>query len=247
MAFHDGSTTRHEADGKATRGERETDSSIRGNLPRRLMDSAEGHILRTGLVLAVVYVAGLGLLWLSSPQQAPVLSAMTALNVLVGRAAGMSFGYAGGLEHRVVIPANMAIETIQVMTIYPLFVFSWRHLVEIRALKSLMLRMRRVAEARHGSIERFGILGLFVFVFIPFWMTGPVVGSVVGFLIGLRPWINMVVVLTATFVAIGVWAVLLHGLTGWAAAYNRYAPFALVLALALLVVLGRSLHKGFRR
>jgi uncharacterized membrane protein len=129
-----------------------------------------------GILLTVVYILGLGGVWLFSPKHAPVLGALTALNVVVGRAAGMSFGYAAGLEHAVVIPANMLIESIQVLIIFPLFVLSWRHLLEIRALKSFMARIERVAEARHGMLRSYGMVGLFVFVFIPFWMTGPVVG-----------------------------------------------------------------------
>jgi uncharacterized membrane protein len=208
-----------------------------------LVRSAEGHILRLGVVLSAIYIVGLVGVWLVSPEHAPALGALTALNVVVGRAAGMSFGYAAELGHAVVIPANMLIESIQVLIIFPLFVLSWRHLLEIRALKSFMARIEQVAEARRGILRSYGMAGLFVFVFIPFWMTGPVVGSVMGFLIGLRPWMNMAIVLTATYVAIGVWAVMLHGLSGWAATYNQYAPFGLVGALIILFVLGHLLRR----
>lgn len=214
-----------------------------GQVPEpSLVQSAEGRILRWGLILSVVYLLGLAVSVLLDPRTTPTLGAMTALNVLVGRAAGMTWGYANGLPHSLVIPANALIETIQVLTIYPLFVLSWRHLVEIRALKSFLARTQRVAEARRGTIRRYGLLGLFVFVFTPFWMTGPVVGSVVGFLIGLRPWANMTIVLSATYVAIGTWALLLHGLSDWAAAYNQYAPFGLVAALVILFGFGHLLR-----
>jgi len=198
-----------------------------------------------GLLLSALTIIGLVGLSLFAPGHAPVLGALTALNVVVGRAAGMSFGYAAGLGHSVVIPANMLIESIQVLIVFPLFVLSWRHLLEIRALKSFMARIEKVAKARRTMLHRYGMIGLFVFVFIPFWMTGPVVGSVMGFLIGLRPWLNMAIVLTATYVAIGVWAVMLHGLSGWAATYNQYAPFGLVGALVLLVLLGHFLRRRF--
>ena len=56
-------------------------------------------------------------------------------------------------------------------------------------------------------------------------MTGPVVGSIIGFLIGLRPWVNIVTVLGSTCVAIGVWALLLNELSAWAATANRSAPY----------------------
>lgn len=209
-----------------------------------LLKNSEGRILRLGLILAMVYLSGLVLTWIFWPDFAPVFGAMTALNVLVGRAAGMSFGYAAGLEHHLVIPANMLIESIQVLIVFPLFVLSWRHLLEIRALQSFMKRMAATAEARRAFLRRYGMVGLFIFVLIPFWMTGPVVGAIMGFLIGLRPWINVGIVLGATYIAIGLWAFLLHGISSWASAYNQYAPFGLVAAIILLIILGRFLHRN---
>jgi uncharacterized membrane protein len=210
-------------------------------------NNPEGLILRLGLVLAVLYLVALVASWLVIPEHAPVLGAMTALNLVVGRAAGMSFAYAAGLDHAVVVPANMLVESIQVLLVYPLFVLSWRHLLEIRSLNRFMNRMHNTAEAHRPFIRSYGVLGLFVFVFIPFWMTGPVVGSILGFLMGLRPWINITVVLGATYVAIATWAVLLHGLRGWAATYNQYAPFGLAAALVLIVLLGRCFRTRSRR
>jgi uncharacterized membrane protein len=213
----------------------------------RFLHSPEGRILLGGLLLTAGYLASLAFVWATAPQYAPILGAMTALNVVVGRAGGMSFGYAVGLTHAVVIPVNIAVETIQVLILFPLFVLSWRHLLEIRALSHFMGRMRRAAEANRGIIHRYGILGLFFFVMMPFWMTGPVVGSILGFLIGLRSWVNMTAVLGGTYVAIGIWAILLHGLTDWAATYNRYALFGVVGAVAILWFLGRSLRDRINR
>ena len=57
---------------------------------------------------------------------------MTGLNLIIGREAGMSFGYASGFGHAQVVPLNILIETIQVLVIYPLFVQSTRHLIRPR-------------------------------------------------------------------------------------------------------------------
>ncbi|TNF98961.1 MAG: hypothetical protein EP297_06825, partial [Gammaproteobacteria bacterium] len=66
---------------------------------RKLLSTPEGGVLLAGLVLSVLGVAGLGFIWLFSPTFSQVLVAMTATNVLFGRAAAMSFGYAVGLDH----------------------------------------------------------------------------------------------------------------------------------------------------
>jgi hypothetical protein len=88
-------------------------------------------------------------------------------------------------------------------------------------------------------VRRFGIGGLFFFVFVPFWMTGPVVGAIIGFLIGLRPWVTVTVVLVSTYIAIGIWALLLNELSVWAETVNQFAPYVLVL---VLVLAGFAMH-----
>jgi hypothetical protein len=50
------------------------------------------------------------------------------------------------------------------------------------------------------------------------------------------------VVLGATYIAIGVWALLLNELNRWLGAYNQLAPFALVIALILLALSGKLLR-----
>ncbi|MGA0073147.1 MAG: small multi-drug export protein, partial [Steroidobacteraceae bacterium] len=133
-------------------------------------------------------------------------------------------------------------ETVQVIVVYPLFALTWTHLIDTPRWNALMGRMRAAATQHQGRVQRYGILGLFFFVFTPFWMTGPVVGAIIGFLIGLRPWVNLGVVLGATYIAIGVWALLLNELNRWLGAYNQLAPFALVMALILLALSGKLLR-----
>ncbi len=191
--------------------------------------------MRIGLLIAALMVVAFGIGWIWYHDITLVFTAMTGLNWLIGRAAGMSFGYASGLPHLIVIPANMIIESMQVLLIYPFFVLSVDNLLDLPRLKPFINRLRTTAENRRGAVTKFGFVGLFIFVFMPFWMTGPVVGSVIGHLLGLRPWVNISVVLSATFVAIGVWGLLLNELSNWAAAYDRLAPFALVVAAALIV------------
>lgn len=202
----------------------------------------EGRLLGVGLALFAFMLLCFGIGWTLFPDQTLILAGMAGLNLLIGRAAGMSFGYASGLGHEVVIPTNMIVESIQVIVVYPLFVLSWTHLIDSTRWRATMNSVRDAAEARRSVIQRFGLLGLVVFVFTPFWMTGPVVGSIIGYLIGLRMRTNLLAVLFSTYVAIGVWALLLNELSDWAAAYNRFAPYALVAAFALIALAGRFVH-----
>lgn len=207
-------------------------TGAQGRPRRELLRAVEARILASGLVLTLLTVVALGIGWLVNPGLAARFAAMTGLNLTVGRAAGMSFGYASGLHHPSVITSSVLVETIQVLVIYPLFVLSWKSLVDARNMQRLLVSVRRSAEANQSRVARYGMIGLFAFVFLPFWMTGPVVGSVIGFLIGLKARHNLPVVLSATYVAVVIWALFFESMNQWFAAYGRYAAFGLVLAAA---------------
>lgn len=168
-----------------------------------LFASTEGRMLGIGLALTGLMLLAFGIGWQLFPDSVLTYAAMTGLNLIIGRAAGMSFGYASGFGHAQVIPLNMLVETIQVLVVYPLFALSWRQLITLRTLQPFVTRMHRAAESHGGAVRKYGIAGLFVFVLVPFWMTGPVVGAIIGFLIGLRPRVNLAVVLGSTYIAIG--------------------------------------------
>ena len=211
-------------------------SAARGELLRTI----EARILASGLFLTLLAVVALGIGWLVNPELTARFAAMTGLNLTVGRAAGMSFGYASGLHHPAVIASNVLIETIQVLVIYPLFVLSWKNLVDARRMQRLLVSMRHSAEANQPRVARYGMIGLFVFVFLPFWMTGPVVGSMIGFLIGLKARHNLPIVLSATYAAVAIWAVFFERMNEWLAAYGRYAAFGLVLMVAIAALALRT-------
>ena len=214
-----------------------------GARARAILASAEGRMLAAGLILSGLLLLAFGIGWTLFPDLILQYAAMTGLNLVIGRGAGLSFGYASGMGHLQVVPLNMLVETLHVLVVYPLFVLGWRHLLDLPALKAFVARMHAAAEQRGGQVRKFGIAGLLVFVFVPFWMTGPVVGSIIGFLIGLRPWVNLAVVLLATYLAIGVWALLLNELNAWAAAFHRLAPWALLAAIVLIVAAGHLLQR----
>jgi len=206
---------------------------------RRVVSSMEGRVLLAGIALFVVYAVVIGLLRPRRPALAQSLVAMTFAHILGGRAAGMSSGYAGDVAHWIVVGANMVIETFLVLLFYPLFVFSYNRLIVIKPLEDTMARIRAGAEAHQRAIMKFGIPWLIVFVWFPFAMTGPVVGSAIGFLVGLRPWVNIAVVLFATYMAILSWSILFRRINEYLAGIGPYIPFVFVGAIVLVAI---SIH-----
>jgi uncharacterized membrane protein len=135
------------------------------------------------------------------------------------------------MGHGPVIVINALIETVLVLLFYPLFVLSWRHVVFLSILQKTMARAREAAERHQDKIRRYGIIGLFIFVWLPFWMTGPLVGCIIGFFLGLRPWLNLTVVLLGTYAAICGYALLLKELYTSVAKFGPYAPLFLLAAI----------------
>jgi uncharacterized membrane protein len=224
----------------------ELDSEKNSRLKVTLLGSSEGRLFLTGIALALAYTFWLCIKVLFSPNDSQVLVGMTATGITFGRVASMAFGYSLGLGHRTVIPVCMVIETVFVLICYPLFVFSWRRLLVVNRLKKTFERTRKAAEAHKGAVQKYGIIGLFVFVWLPFWMTGPVVGCAIGFLLGLRTWLNMTIVLTGTYVAIFGWAFVLRQFHDRVASYSPHAAFILMILLVIIMGAGHLLHRGGR-
>jgi uncharacterized membrane protein len=218
-------------------------SDQKSQLKKTFLNSSEGRCLLSGVALAFLFTLWLGIKLLLSPEGSQVLIGMTATQIMFGRVASLAFGYSMGLEYSTVIPICIIIETILVLTFYPLFVFSWQHLLVIKRLRNIFDRIRRAAEARKDLIRSYGIAGLFIFVWFPFWMTGPVVGCVIGFMIGLRIWLNMTVVLSGTYAAIISWAIFLRQFHERVASYGSYATTALLILLFIIIIVGYLLHR----
>ena len=202
---------------------------------KELLATPEGRILEIGLIMALLFITVLGVGYLRFEEKAHIFLGMSATNILFGRAAGISFGYSFELGNVLVIIINIVIETILVLIFYPLFVFSWRSILVIKPLRRIMERTSIAAETHQDTIRKYGIIGLFMFVWIPFWMTGPMVGCAVGYLLGLRPWKNLTIVLSSTCLAVVCWALLLRKIHDKIAEYGPYASIVLVIAIILIV------------
>ena len=215
-------------------------------LKATLLTSPEGRLLLAGVTLAFLFTFWLGIKFLFSPTNSQVIVGMTATQVMFGRAAGMAFGYSLALGHTTIIPISIIIETILVFIFYPLFVFSWQHILVIKWPKNIFERTRKTAEARKGIIQKYGIIGLFVFVWFPFWMTGPMIGCVIGVMLGLPIWTNLAAVLGGTYLAIFGWAFFLSQFHDRVASYSSYAPMVLMALLVIIIILAHLMHKGIQ-
>lgn len=212
-----------------------------------LLGSDEGRILLVGLVLWICYFLGILLSGFLHPGIYKLLSAITVSHILIGRVAGISVGFAMDASVLTVVAVNMLIEALLVLTIYPLFIMSWNKLHDIGRFEGWISQARASAERYRPKIEKYGIIGLFLFVWFPFWMTGPVVGSMIGYLIGFRHRVTLAVVLAGTLIAITCWAFFLDTMQEWALSLHPEASWLVAALVVLLVTVGFILRKWFKR
>ena len=203
---------------------------------RQLFKMTEGRILLLGIAIAFAGLIVMGLVSFWSPQTSRIIGAMIVTDITLGMIVSMSVGYANGFGHALVVPVVMWVETVLVLLFYPVFVFSVLKLVEFPRLKRFLDHTHAAAERHHDRVRRYGIAGLFLFVWFPFWMTGPVLGSAIGYLLGFPAWLTLTVVLAGAYVTIVGWAYLLFDLYIRAAVFGSWAP-VLIVGLIILAIL----------
>lgn len=210
---------------------------------RQLFLTTEGLILLLGIIIALAGIFVMGLVAIWSPQTSSMMGAMSFTNIVFGTIVSMSIGYSAGLGHTVVILVNMWVETVMVLLFYPVFVFSMRKLVTFPRLGRLLENTQAAAERHHETVRRYGVVGLFLFVWFPFWMTGPLVGCVIGYLLAFPAWLTLIVVLAGTFVAMVGWAYLLFDLYTRAAVLAPWAPVLIIGLVILFILAGYLLNR----
>ena len=210
---------------------------------KELFRTTEGRILFIGIAATLVGLIVMSVIAFWSPRTSHMIGAMTFFNMVFGRALSMSIGYAGGYGHTLVVAVNIWVETMMVLLFYPLFVFSMRKLVVFPRLKRFLDRTQKAAERHHDKVRQYGIAGLMIFVWFPFWMTGPVVGSAIGYLLGFRAWLTVTVVLIGTYIAIGGWAYLMSALHSKVATFGPWAPMLVIVLMILIIVMGYWLSR----
>lgn len=210
-----------------------------------LLFSAEGKIFATSIILILVLAAILLTSHSFNEKTFHAILTMTATNAIFGRAAGISFGFASGVETFTVILLNILVETALVLFIFPLFVLGWKNLLsrKIPLLDHLVSSMYEKAEKHQATIREYGLISLFIFVFIPFWATGPTMGCIIGYLMGLSHWKNLLVVLGGTYLAILCWAYILKELNSFLTLFGEESVWIVVTVFILLAITGFFLSR----
>lgn len=200
----------------------------------KLFNTTEGLLFLLSCLIVISLAIYIITYYFIDTSFANKITAIVFTNIFVGRVPALSLGYAANLSHFVVICFNIIAEMILVTLLYSLFVFSYKGILQIKSLEEFFQKVGQKKEQHKEIFEKYGIFGLFVFVFIPFWMTGPIVGAIIGFLIGMKHFTVIFTVFLATIISMTLWGLFLQEIVDFALAFDIRILWLLLLILILV-------------
>jgi len=175
-------------------------------LIREQTNMIEVKILLTGLVLTVL--TGIYFLYLlfTNPGLYNVLSSTAIIHIMGGRALGIATCFSAGISPFYTILYNFFLEVVIVLIAYGIVVLVMRNIIQPKIFKSAVRQAELTAQGQKTKIKKYGSIGLFLFVMFPFFMTGPVIGAIIGYLLNYRAINNFLIVFGGTLTSIMIYA-----------------------------------------
>jgi uncharacterized membrane protein len=93
-----------------------------------------------------------------------------------------------------------------VLVAYGVIVLIMRNVIQPKLFHSAVRQAELTAQSQKTKIKRYGAIGLFLFVMFPFFMTGPLIGSIIGYLLHYRAINNFLIVFSGTLTSIVAYA-----------------------------------------
>jgi uncharacterized membrane protein len=170
--------------------------------------------------------------------------------LLLGRAVSIADGVANGFSSVYLLVQNGLEDIVLLLVLYPWVVAAYEGVAEHPLLERTVGAVRRTAEANRRLVEPWGAIGLWVFVFFPFWSTGALVGGVVGYLLGMRTWLVFTSVIAGHLLSVVslvcFFDVTRDMLASFEEGWVRFLPWGVLAALLLGTLVWRGLARRRR-
>lgn len=202
------------------------------------MLSEESSVFVVGSLMLMAWLLAVAALWhLGQAWEQWVIMGFTEL--ILGRGVAIAKAVEMGMPPGLVIFLATYVDAVTVFLLYPVLILACRNLVEGQPVDGRMKGIIESAEKNVGRFAKYKIAGIFVFVWLPFFMTGVVVGAVLGYLLGLKTWPNMATVVAGTLTAAVCWLYTYDHLYGWLAQIHSQIPVIFTTVLIAALVLHR--------
>lgn len=171
----------------------------------KLYQTSEGRVLISGIIMLLLLIAMLVYYAIHDLDMARTLALALVVHTFGGRAAGVGLCIVGGLNMSWSILYNFYLEILIVCFTYSMFVLSITNYIKFPWIITVTNNLMRSASKNKDKIQKYGWAGLFLFVMIPLPATGPVIGSIIGYLLRVKLSMNFSAVFLGTLSAIVMW------------------------------------------
>jgi len=203
--------------------------------------SGEGRILIAGCCMVVLWVLAIAVLLHRGNAMWSKMLTMGFAHMLAGRAASIAQGTQVGAPSALIVLLATYTDVMVMFLVFPALVFSYKHLFDRPFFKRHMNPLFEAAKKKMGRLGHFEIVGVFLFVWFPFWMTGIIMGAVLGYLLRLKTWINMATVILGSLAAVTCWVYAYDALYKYAGRIHPAVP----VTLTILVIFGLLAYRVF--
>ena len=170
-----------------------------------IFKTTQGKLLITSICMALVLVGFIGFYLATDADMAKTLILTFFANTLGGRSVGIGLCILQDLAAFPTIFYNFYLEVMVVLFTYAIFTLTTTNYLRVEWVTRAMERIAETALKQKHKIERFGWLGIFLFVMIPLPVTGPVVGAIIGSMIRLGLVRNFSATFLGTLTALILW------------------------------------------
>lgn len=188
-------------------------------------DLIEVKILSIGLAMAILAGIYLSVLLFINPGLYKVLSSTAIIHLMGGRALGVATCLSANISLIATIAYNFFLEVVIVLITYGITVLIMRNVIQPKLFRSTVRQAEMTAQKEKTRIKKYGAIGLFLFVMFPFFMTGPVIGALIGYLLNYRAINNFLIVFSGTLSSIIIYALVGNNIIRY---IGRYVDIELV-------------------
>jgi uncharacterized membrane protein len=203
------------------------------SLVRNRFDLAEVKILLIGLILSFLTCLYLLYLLFTNFGLYKILSSTAIVHIMGGRALGIAACLSADISLFYTILYNFFLEIVIVLIAYGMVVLIMRNIIQQKLFRSAARQAELAAQDQKTNIKKYGAIGLFLFVMLPFFMTGPVIGSIIGYLLNYKAINNFLIVFSGTLSSILIYALIGNNLIKH---IDQYVQIDLVKKWAAIIV-----------
>lgn len=189
-----------------------------------------GMVVAGALALLVIFLT-----WRS--QAFPILLA-TGMLFAFGKESGIPGGILAGGDPFVIGGALLWLDAAMSFVLYPFVEVAMQGAQRQKGVIGHMVRgARRRADRKRPLVDKYGGMGLFLFMIVPFGFNGPLIGMVLGRLAGLTARAILVAVMLAITATTVAWTLLWERLEPTLGAWlPEWAPPALAVTIAAIAL-----------